>query len=150
MSATTLLVLQNQGVKVRVRAAGVWTQELTFIPSTGPCAGIFRGVNPLISLMLVGNALVYLSVPSAQYIQLHSLNSVACTATQILVFSITSETCFNQANLDWRERGLGLIACCLRFIFPDKKHVGTGLLFRPGRCSTNDTSSLISQASCVR
>jgi hypothetical protein len=89
--------------------AGVWVQELRLIPSTGPCAVIFRGIDPLVSLMLVGNRLVYLSVPSPQYIQLHSLNSVAYTATPISIFLITSETFSNQANLDWRERGLELI-----------------------------------------
>jgi hypothetical protein len=75
--------------------ADVWVQELRLIPSTGPCASIFRGINPLISLMLIGNRLVYLSVPSPQYIQLYSLNSVAYTATPISIFSITLETLSN-------------------------------------------------------
>jgi hypothetical protein len=73
--------------------AGVWCQELTLIPKIGPCAGIFRGINPLIPLVLVGNGLVYLSVPSPQYIQL--LVSVTYTATPRLIFSITYETFSN-------------------------------------------------------
>jgi hypothetical protein len=67
--------------------AGAWRWELTLIPKIGPCAGIFRGINPLIPLMLVRNGLVYLSVPSPQYTQL--LVSVTYTATPRLIFSIS-------------------------------------------------------------
>jgi hypothetical protein len=42
--------------------AGVWRQELTLIPSMGPCTGIFREINPSIPWMLVGNRLVSVSV----------------------------------------------------------------------------------------
>jgi hypothetical protein len=52
---------------------GVWRQELRLIPKTGPYAGIFRGINPLIPLMLVENGLVYLSMPSILLFLLHVL-----------------------------------------------------------------------------
>jgi hypothetical protein len=60
--------------------------------SMGPCAGIFAGINPSIPRMLVGNGLVYLSMPSSQDIQLYFLVPVACTTTPKIIFSVTQRT----------------------------------------------------------
>lgn len=46
--------------------AGVWRQELILTPPVGPCAGIFRRINPLIPLVLIKHGIVYLSVSSCQ------------------------------------------------------------------------------------